>query len=55
MTREEKVHDIADQLQELLGQTGVEMYLVPDAQHAVLIHGRLDLLPIAEWVLARMG
>ncbi len=55
MTREEKVHDIADQMQELLRQSNVEMYLVPDAEHAVLIHGRVDLLPLAEWVLARMG
>jgi hypothetical protein len=31
------------------------MYLVPDAQHTVMIHGRLDFLPLAEWVLARMG
>jgi hypothetical protein len=55
MTREEKVHSIADQFQELLRQPGVEMYLAPDAQHAVLVHGRIDLLPLAEWVLSRMG
>jgi translation initiation factor 2B subunit (eIF-2B alpha/beta/delta family) len=55
MTREEKVHQIADQMQELLRQPGVEMYLVPDAEHTVLIHGRVNLLLLAEWVLARTG
>jgi hypothetical protein len=42
-------------MQELIRQQLLEMYLVPDAQHTVMIHGRLDFLPLAEWVLARMG
>lgn len=55
MTREEKVHDIANRMEELLRQPGIEMYQLPDEQHAVLIHGRINLLILAEWVLARMG
>ena len=55
MTREEKVHEIAEQMQELVCQQPVEVYLAPDAQHTVLIRGRLDFLPLAEWVLARIG
>jgi len=55
MKQEEKVHDIADQLQEVIRKQGVEMYLVPDATHTVLVHGRVDLLPLAEWIIKRIG
>jgi hypothetical protein len=56
MLRQEKLIQIAEQLMSLVADQGdVECYEVPNNPHALEIHGKVDLLVLAEWVLARMG
>lgn len=54
MTREQKVNDLADNLVRLLREQTEAIY-ASDGTHTVYVAGKINLLPIAEWMLRRMA
>ena len=55
MDRETKIEDMAERLGLFIAERGLESYELPDQPFTILVHGRLDLKALAEWVYVRMG
>jgi hypothetical protein len=54
--REDKIKDLARRIALMISQEkGTESYLLPDEEFVILVHGKVDVLALAEWVYERLG
>jgi len=53
--REDKIKDLARRIALMISEGGAESYHLPDEEFVILVHGKVDVLALAEWVYERLG